>query len=287
MCISKGHTFKRLEDKPKPEENKKKKDEITVSKIDQILEADDLTEEKFQEFLNFQQQDQATKEQKLAVSKHMHKLALGIDILTESVMKTFTMDSIKKFTSLIDIQNVKETNDNHKKEIIDKAKLINQLVKDLGFKNIFDNQTKLNRKEFLEKVETVTKNNIIFTNPLNTKVRFNLSKQHKTITSSNKFLGFINGLFHDYNIKITQNRVTVNYKNDTIYKLTIINDINELLEYKIKLGFDLYDGQSMRTPSTSNTYENLIDKKKMETVQKKLKAEQKTKHIAQQNGETF
>ena len=167
------------------------------------------------------------------------------------------MDSIKKFTSLIDIQKVKETNDNHKKEIIDKAKLINQLVKDLGFKNIFDNQTKLNRKEFLEKVESVTKNNIICTDKLNTKVRFNLSKQAK-ISSSNGFLGFVNGLFQDYNIKITQKRITINYKNDTIYKLTIINDINELLEYKIKLGFNLYDGQSMRTPSKSITYSNLI-----------------------------
>ena len=43
----------------------------------------------------------------------------------------------------------------------------------------------------------------------------------------------------------------------------------------------------MRTPSTSNTYANLIDKKKMETVQKKLKAEQKKKLKAQQNGEFF
>ena len=77
----------------------------------------------------------------------------------------------------------------------------------------------MKRQEFLEKVETVTKNNIIFTNPLNTKVRFNLSKQHKNITSSNKFLGFINGLFHDYNIKITQNRVTVNYKNQRIIRI--------------------------------------------------------------------
>ena len=52
-----------------------------------------------------------------------------LDELNENVLKTFTMDSIKKFTSLIDIQNVKETNDNHRKEIIDKAKLINQLIK--------------------------------------------------------------------------------------------------------------------------------------------------------------
>jgi hypothetical protein len=175
MCISKGHTFKRLEDKPKPEENKNKTDDITVTKIDQILDAEDLTEAEFQECLIAQSTDKATKEQKISVTKHMYKLnlALGLDNLNENILKTFTMDSIKKFTSLIDIQNVKETNDNHKKEIIDKAKLINQLVKDLGFKNIFDNQTKLNRKEFLEKVETVTKNNIIFTNPLNTKVRFN------------------------------------------------------------------------------------------------------------------
>ena len=219
MCISKGHTFKRLEDKPKPEENKKKKDEITVTKIDQILEAEDLTEAKFQECLIAQQTNQATRKQTLAVTKHMHKLALGLDNLNGNVLKTFTLDSIKKFTSLIDIQNVKETNDNHKKEIIDKAKLINQLVRDLGFKNIFDNQKKLKRQEFLEKIETVTKNNIIFTNPLNTKVRFNLSKKAK-ISSSNGFLGFVNGLFQDYNIKITQKRITVNYKNDTVYSLS-------------------------------------------------------------------
>ena len=43
----------------------------------------------------------------------------------------------------------------------------------------------------------------------------------------------------------------------------------------------------MRKPSTSNTYANLIDEKKMETVQKKLKAEQKKKLKAQQNGEFF
>ncbi len=72
----------------------------------------------------------------------------------------------------------------------------------------------------------------------------------------------------DYNIKITQKRVTVNYKNDTVYNLTIINDINELLEYKIKLGFNLYDEQSTRIKSKRNTCANLIDEKKMEIVQK-------------------
>ena len=286
MCISKGHTFERLTDKPENEEGKKKNPEITVTKIDQILEAEDLTEENFKEYLIAQQSDNATKDQKLAIDKHMHKLALGLDELNENVLKTFTKDSIKKFTSLIDIQNVKETNDNHRKEIIDKAKLINQLIKDLGFKNIFDNQTKLKRSEFLEKVETIKKNNIIFTNPLNTKVRFNLAKTAK-VNTSNGFLGFVNSILKDYNINITQKRVTVNYKNDTVYSLSIINDINELLEYKIKLGFKLHDEKSIRTSSTTKTYAYLINQKKMEEVQKKLKAEQKNKQIAQENGEMF
>ena len=114
MCISKGHTFKRLDDKPKLE-NKKKTDETTVTKIDQILKAEDLTDEKFQECLNAQATDKATKEQKIAVDKHMYKLTLGLDTLNEDVLKKFTKESIKKFTSLIDIQNVKESNDNHKK----------------------------------------------------------------------------------------------------------------------------------------------------------------------------
>ncbi len=72
MCISKGYTFKRLDDKPKLE-GKKKTDEITVTKIDQILKAEDLTDEKFHECLNAQAKDNATKEQKIAVDKHMYK----------------------------------------------------------------------------------------------------------------------------------------------------------------------------------------------------------------------
>jgi hypothetical protein len=39
----------------------------------------------------------------------------------------------------------------------------------------------------------------------------------------------------------------------------------------------------MRTKSKSNTYANLIDEKKMEKVQKKLKDEAKTQEIIKEN----
>ena len=49
------------------------------------------------------------------------------------------------------------------------------------------------------------------------------------------------------------------------------------------MGFNLYDEQSMRKKSKSNTYANLIDEKKMEKVQKKLKDEANIQEIINEN----
>ena len=53
------------------------------------------------------------------------------------------------------------------------------------------------------------------------------------------------------------------------------------------MGFNLYDEQSMRTKSKSNTYANLIDEKKMEKVQKKLKDEANIQEIINENCQTL
>jgi hypothetical protein len=193
----------------------------------------------------------------MAIKKHLYKLALGVDILDENVLKTFSTESLKAFISLIDTKNIKNSNDNQYKEKVDKSNLINQLIRDLGFKNIFDTKT-ITREQLKTNIEYITKNNVLFTNQLNTKVRFNLSKTKK-INSTNGFLGFVNSLLSSYHIKLSSKKVTVNYINSYIYKIEITDDINELLQYKIDSGFFLEDSKNMRTIPTTQTYKHLLN----------------------------
>jgi hypothetical protein len=146
----------------------------------------------------------------------------------------------------------------------------------MGFENMFDNKQIL-KNDFVPKMENILKNNTLFTNQLNTQIRFNLNKTNK-IESVKSFLGFVNSLLDSYNIKVSYGRKTVKGEKDkkACYNLEILNDINELLEYKIRRGFKLHDEKNIRPKSRTETYKEYIDFDKLKKIEKKLaeKAEQ-------------
>jgi len=275
MSINKGHTFERLKDSPKPnpeedpEEFDKFLDEDKINKRDILIATEDIDNTVYKQLLEKQKKDEATQEEKLKVSKHSYKLAFGIDKLNEEVLKNFDKDSIKKFVSLIDIENINIVDDNHSKEFKDKSVMINKLIKDMGFSSIFDK--KIYKKDEFEKImDKILKENILYTNQLNTQVRFNLSKIKK-IENIKQFLGFTNSLLEQYSIRLTYDRKhnkEVN-KKEAIYNLEILNNINELVEYKIKKGFVLKDSLKVRPEPTSNYYKDLFD---FEAFEKREKA---------------
>jgi hypothetical protein len=277
MCINKGHEFKILDDKL--EKGEKKPEAIDadnkVSKIDILLNTEDINLNEYEEFLQKQQKDNATEEEKQKISRYFYKKAVGIDILEDNqdskeFCQKFNVNSINNFISLINADNIKESEDNQTKEYKDKAELINKLINDMGFDNMFDNKQIL-KDDFVPKMENILKTNPLFTNQLNTQIRFNLNKTKK-IESVKGFLGFVNSLFDSYNIALSYDRKRVKGEKEkkACYHLEILNDINELLEYKIRRGFKLHDEKNIRPKSTTETYKSFIDFEKLEKIEKKL-----------------
>lgn len=291
MCLKKGHEFIKLNDAPEKDENGKKPEaldkENKVSKIDVILSTPDITKEEYEQALENQKKDNADEEEKNKVNRYVYKKALGIDFLVDGeeddgviitgkkFIQTFDVNSINNFVSLIDTSNIKDYTDNQTKEYKDKAELINKLIVDLGFNNIFDTKQIL-KTDFETKMNEVLKNNVLFTNQQNTQIRFNLNKTKK-IDSVKGFLGFVNTLFESYNIKLSYGRIRVKGQKEKVacYNLEILNDINELLEYKIRKGFKFVDTQNIRTKPKTETYKHLIDWDKLKQQEEERAKRQK------------
>lgn len=279
MALNKGHTVNFDISDKKTKKQPAKDDEFKVSKIDMILDAPDIDNVIYQSLLEKQKKDEATQEDKLKINRHYYKMALGVDKLNEEFLKTFDVNAIKKFVSLIDVENIsnykdsktgdiKKYTDNHTNEEKNKANLINGLIKDLGFNHIFDDKVIL-KNEFETNLNNCVEKNVIFTDKMNTKIRFNLNKNKiDNIKSTKGFLGFINSLFDSYYIKISYKQVKVKGVLISAYYINLQDGINELLEYKIRKGYKLIDTNNIRIKPTKMIYEDLIDLDKLKEIEK-------------------
>lgn len=287
MCLNKGHTFK-IEPKDafrvlmKMMINKNVEDEEGIketkyNKKEEIISVDDIDKNEYEEILKKQNKDKASQEEKFKVEKYIYKKTLGVDILDKKLLDKFNLNSIKNFISLIDVENIKNNQDNQTLEIKDKAKSIIKVINDLGFNNIFDTKEIL-KPEFEKKMNEVLKSNTIYTNISNTQVRFNLNKR-KVVYSIKGFLGFTNSILEQYSVKISYDRKRVKGEKEKVpyYHLEILDDINELLEYRIRRGFKLIDEKNIRPKSTTESYKHLVDFEKLEELENKREQRLKEK----------
>ena len=280
MCFKKGHTFEILDGRISMNaELKEALDEFKDCKYEKnkiIAEIEDITDEKCEELISEQKKDNATQQDKLKVEKHILKRSLGLDTVTEDLVKVFNKNSIKKFVSLIDIDNIRERTDNQTAEEKDRVIKLVSLINELGWSNIFDSK-KINETEFKTKVDFVIKNNVLFTDMKNTNIRFGLNKKTSIFcngkTTNKSVLGFVNSLLSSYSVKIASDRVRVKGTCDkvNVYSLIQLNDVNELLEYKIKRGFELKDRNNIRLPAKTNKYIDFVDVKQLEAEERFFK----------------
>jgi hypothetical protein len=266
LAINKGHTIKYLKNKIKS----KKDEEVKEPVKNALIEIPNITEKVFKELLKKQKHSEATKEEKLKIKKHALKFHLGLDELNEDVIKVFDVQSVTNFTSLIDVKNIKEHDDNQTLETIDKSKIVNKLIKEIGFKNIFDQKKRIDKETFLTTAKQIIETNDMFKNIKNTQIRFNISKEKKCNTNK-AFLGFVNTILDKYFLKIQYFKSN----NKVFYKLEQLNNINELLGYKILKGYELHDSKVIRTESTTEQYKSLVDFEEIERI--KLEEEENNK----------
>ncbi len=235
------------------EDNEYEDDENILNEVDleNILNADDLDECDYNQALQRYEIDKTLIIEKYKIEKYKWKKTLGINKLDKEILKKFTKKSISNFTSLIDERNIQNYDDQENKQTkkdIEKCKILNILLNDLGFEHIFD--SKIIFKENFEKaMNKILNGNPVFTNFKNTRILFSLDKKKKKydFNSIKSFLGFLNTLFCKYHISISYKQIRKEGKKIASYYLKILDGINELLEYKMIKGFSLHDPSKIRS----------------------------------------
>ena len=150
-------------------------------------------------------------------------------------------NKLKNMVNMIDEKNYKQETDDNKDINLDKLIMIKNLLSDLGYKNIYDRETKINNDELLEKMEHIKNNNKIFKEGV-IKTYFNsLSSNKKIFDSSKSFLGFVNSLFNNYGFKIVCKQIKRDNKRIYIYYLEFIEYIEEIIHFKLLKGLKMHD----------------------------------------------
>lgn len=270
ILIKKGHTVS-INMTPK-EKKETLDDKVKEAKEERKIMNDlnlvkDITNNEYEILLTKQKESKAEQHEKIQIKKFILKKSLGIDKFNEEILEHYDSPSIiKNIEYLIDPQNIKDYNDNQTKETIKKVEIINDLISKLGFK-LFDEKTYISRQDFESNIDTILKTNEIFINPKLSKVLFNTSKVD--IKTNKQFLGFINSVLGNYKLKIKSVEVRVKKSDiekvgktkDTAYSLGFLehyDTINELIQYKVDKGMNLFDSKNLRPKPTTQKYKDLV-----------------------------
>ena len=156
---------------------------------------------------------------------------------------------------MIDINNINIPSvdiDNQTKEKILKITLIKDVLNNIGFNNVYSNEiVEIN----LENV----KKSLIFNKENN--ILFNDNKKPILIENNKQLLGYINKILINYSINIKPHRIRTKEQTRIYkYKLIRLNDIDEIINYKLRKGYKLVDNDNIRhNYKITETYKQLID----------------------------
>jgi len=197
LAINKGYTFEVLDQDD--DKSKTNKQNTTNLKIQNIMEADYISNVEYRELQQKQKQGQTTTSENHKITKHSYKKLLAIDCLDADELKPFVYnpDLLYNFKCLVDDSNM-NVNDNFKtKQHKEKVHIIRNMLKQLGFDNIMDNK----------QIDKATLRGNFFNMGIDqqkVKVLFNLSKSYdiKEEITNKQLLGFINTIVKEFSMSI-------------------------------------------------------------------------------------
>ena len=117
------------------------KRQLNVKYVD-ISNSSDIDDSKYNELLEKQKQNKATKTDKLKIEKFIIKNMLGLDIVDEVIVKHYYKHDhiLKNFTALIDPLNIRDNDEIVRLQRAEKTELIKNIINYMGFdsENIFN-----------------------------------------------------------------------------------------------------------------------------------------------------
>jgi hypothetical protein len=194
--------------------NKVVREKATDFTIKGIVEAEDVNDITFKQYLDKQNSNSATEAEKYAVEKYMYRKNWLVREINQEFMdkwfrKTHVLDNIKSLIEGKGIGNITTIDKFNKNNylVYDKAKqkervgMIEELIGSIGFdlENIGDDVV-LGRETFVENMEKSIKNCKIFKDTVDCEFLFGLkSKRVKTVKA---FIGFVNSILKNWGLEI-------------------------------------------------------------------------------------
>ena len=245
LALNKGHNIIIEDDSPDYTAEEKElvklmKHEKQLYDYKDVLEAKDIRKPEHDILQKEKKQGNISELDKSKLEKYYYKQLLGVDILNDEIIKLFCNNcKIRNFINLIDILNYKQDRDDMKFINKQKIDIVHSIIYDFGFKNVFDTKI-ITPDEFNERAEIIKNNNQLFKNN-NLKVLFNKLKITNKFETNKAFLGIINSVLENYSIKIQYIQKKIKGKLCPFYKLEILDNVDEIIQYKVNKGFKLVD----------------------------------------------
>jgi len=263
LAEKKGFEFEiiQVDKKKKDEEVIIVEDPINSSLDSKILNAADISEDEFEELSKKQKQSELEQHEHYILEKHYIKRKTGLDILTLDIVIKFRHgDKIRDFTCLIDRNNQHNGTILSKDEEMSRHNYIIAIINKLGFKNIYDDKI-IKNSEFEQNIRDTIE---FLINEYTTNKKFDLimNKSRHYIPNMRggtlkALLGFINTHLSIYSVKISIMRKRERGVKNKIscYGIEILDNIEELLEYRMNKGFRIHDSDNIFVkPSERKSY---------------------------------
>ena len=200
----KGHTFEYIK------KDKLQKTKISNEIYNNLLDAPLISYE--QSILYTQKQKTLNRDEKIELQKYFMCHKLGLDVLTLNIIKQFynKFYLIDNIIYLTDIKNYKLNNDATNIMNFNKTKLIIELIKNIGFNNIFDSKKYISNEELLTNFKIIFNNSSLYSNQKASKLNYNIQYfKFDDSTTSKQLLGHLNTILRDFSVKISKKQQTI------------------------------------------------------------------------------
>jgi hypothetical protein len=167
--------------------------------------SEDIDYEKYEEYLTYQDNGTITEEQRNSIQKYLYKHNFGLDKIDDKLIKKLDERKLFNLMSLLDRRNLKSKKSSCYNEKIQSIKIdvIDKLIQDLGFKNMFDNKTYYFAEDFNVILTKLQNNNFIFKPSTELTSIFNIPKKKTQLMKEThvyekkQLFGYINSFLNN------------------------------------------------------------------------------------------
>jgi hypothetical protein len=242
-------------------------------KLASIMEADDITHDKFEELTAKKKVGKTTLEENFQVDRHFMQKHLSVKELDEATVNEhmFNPDLLKNFLSLIDTSNYQKQDNVKSVNHVEKVELVHKLLNGLGFESPTDADEK-DMEKFMNNFRRNICKDPVFQNKKRINELWELRKQTAISTEMNRrqILTWVGSLLKPFSLKLKPS--------GSIVSLEVENDVLGIIKRRNEQGKFYQDARNLLRQESEDgdpfideaTGETLIEKQEKKREQRMM-----------------